>query len=72
MIKQPKPQPEKYNDLITDIRRGYIKIQKGSKTELDNCEFSLATGVWKHNVNVNLVRAKEELDRLIKHRAIKE
>ncbi len=42
------------------------------KTELDNCEFSLATGVWKHNVNVNLVRAKEELDRLIKHRAIKE
>jgi len=27
-MKQPKPQPEKYNDLITDIRRGYIKIPK--------------------------------------------
>jgi hypothetical protein len=28
MVKQPKPQPEKYNDLITYIRRGYIKIPK--------------------------------------------
>ena len=27
-MKQPKPQPEKYNELITDIRRGYIKIPK--------------------------------------------
>lgn len=27
-MKQPKPLPEKYKDLITDIQRGYIKIPK--------------------------------------------
>ena len=27
-MKQPKPQSEKYNDLITYIRKGYIKIPK--------------------------------------------
>ena len=27
-MKQPKPQPEKYNDLITYIRKGYLKIPK--------------------------------------------
>lgn len=27
-MKQPKPRPEKYNDLISYIRKGYIKIPK--------------------------------------------
>ena len=27
-MTQPKPQTEKYNDLISDIRRGYMKIPK--------------------------------------------
>jgi hypothetical protein len=27
-MKQPKPQPMKYEELVTDIKRGYIKIPK--------------------------------------------
>ena len=27
-MKQPKPQPMKYDDLVADIKRGYIKIPK--------------------------------------------
>ena len=37
------------------------------KKYLENSEWSLATKLWKHNTNVNLLRAKDELDRLMKN-----